>query len=124
MRKSYAIRFLVLCLLLIGSGAGSYAQTKRVNAEGKELTPVDIKSKRTRPVPVGDTTGYALTGDVVLYHNGAVITCDSMVRYSEKEMTCFGNVIIKKEDTYIYGVNDFEEKSIDLVIEVGESWEV
>lgn len=28
------------------------------------------------------------------------------------------------EDTYIYGVNDFEEKSIDLVIEVGESWEV
>lgn len=103
MRKSYAIRFLVLCLLLVGSGAGSYAQTKRVNAEGKELTPVDIKSKRTRPVPVGDTTGYALTGDVVLYHNGAVITCDSMVRYSEKEMTCFGNVIIKKEDTYIYG---------------------
>ena len=64
---------------------------------------MDIKSKRTRPVPVGDTTGYALTGDVVLYHNGAVITCDSVVRYSEKEMSCFGNVIIKKDDTYIYG---------------------
>ena len=64
---------------------------------------MDIKSKRTRPVPVGDTTGYALTGDVVLYHNGAVITCDSVVRYSEKEMSCYGNVIIKKDDTYIYG---------------------
>lgn len=93
----------VLCTLA-GGGGGAYAQQrKRVNAEGKELTPVDIKSKRTRPVPVGDTTGYALTGDVVLYHNGAVITCDSVVRYSEREMTCFGNVIIKKDDTYIYG---------------------
>ena len=88
---------------MLGAGDGIFAQTPRRNAEGKELTPVDIKSKRTRPVPVGDTTGYALTGDVVLYHNGAVITCDSVVRYSEKEMTCFGNVIIKKEDTYIYG---------------------
>lgn len=79
------------------------AQTKKVNAEGKELTPVHIKSKRIRPVPVGDTTGYSLTGNVVLYHNGAVITCDSLIRYSESRMTCFGNVIIKKEDTFIYG---------------------
>ena len=92
-------------LSLVAGGGDCYAQAKkkRVNAEGKELTPVDIKSRRTRPVPVGDTTGYALTGDVVLYHNGAVITCDSVVRYSEREMTCFGNVIIKKDDTYIYG---------------------
>lgn len=64
---------------------------------------MDIKSKRTRPVPVGDTTGYALTGDVVLYHNGSVITCDSVVRYNERQMSCFGNVIIKKDDTFIYG---------------------
>lgn len=98
---------IVVCLLLaLTLSAGSahlQAQEKKRNAEGKELTPVDIKSRRTRPVPVGDTTGYALTGDVVLYHNGAVITCDSMVRYSEREMSCFGNVIIKKDDTYIYG---------------------
>lgn len=94
---------MALCSL-VGGGEDAFAQQrKRVNAEGKELTPVDIKSKRTRPVPVGDTMGYALTGDVVLYHNGAVITCDSVVRYSEREMTCFGNVIIKKDDTYIYG---------------------
>ena len=92
-------------LSVVAGGGDCYAQAKkkRVNAEGKELTPVDIKSRRTRPVPVGDTTGYALTGDVVLYHNGAVITCDSVVRYSERKMTCFGNVIIKKDDTYIYG---------------------
>ncbi len=104
MKRFLAISLFVVLCTIVGGGEGVYAQQrKRVNAEGKELTPVDIKSKRTRPVPVGDTTGYALTGDVVLYHNGAVITCDSVVRYSEREMTCFGNVIIKKDDTYIYG---------------------
>lgn len=101
MRKLLVISLVLLSALV--AECDCFAQTKRVNAEGKELTPVDIKSRRTRPVPVGDTTGYALTGDVVLYHNGAVITCDSVVRYSEREMTCFGNVIIKKDDTYIYG---------------------
>ena len=91
-------------MLAIAAGSPhALAQTKKVNAEGKELTPVHIKSKRIRPVPVGDTTGYSLTGNVVLYHNGAVITCDSLIRYSESRMTCFGNVIIKKEDTFIYG---------------------
>ncbi|MBQ8272036.1 MAG: hypothetical protein IJZ09_03400 [Tidjanibacter sp.] len=104
MKRFFVISLFVALCSLVGGGEDAFAQQrKRVNAEGKELTPVDIKSKRTRPVPVGDTTGYALTGDVVLYHNGAVITCDSVVRYSEREMTCFGNVIIKKDDTYIYG---------------------
>lgn len=91
-----------MLLLCFGVASDAYGQSKRA-ANQKELTPVDIKSKRTRPVPVGDTTGYALTGDVVLYHNGAVITCDSVVRYNERQMSCFGNVIIKKDDTFIYG---------------------
>lgn len=103
MRKFVVISLVMLSVVAGGGDCYAQAKKKRVNAEGKELTPVDIKSRRTRPVPVGDTTGYALTGDVVLYHNGAVITCDSVVRYSEREMTCFGNVIIKKDDTYIYG---------------------
>ncbi len=103
MRNFVVISLVMLSVVAGGGDCYAQAKKKRVNAEGKELTPVDIKSRRTRPVPVGDTTGYALTGDVVLYHNGAVITCDSVVRYSEREMTCFGNVIIKKDDTYIYG---------------------
>lgn len=93
----------MLLALVVAGGSEVCAQNRAAKKNQKELTPVDIKSKRTRPVPVGDTTGYALTGDVVLYHNGAVITCDSVVRYNEREMTCFGNVIINKEDTYIYG---------------------
>lgn len=102
-RVIYILLTTLLVLCCGGATSTAYGQRKRVNAEGKELTPVDIKSRRTRPIPVGDTTGYALTGDVVLYHNGAVITCDSVVRYNEREMSCFGNVIIKKDDTFIYG---------------------
>ena len=101
MKRFFTISLSVL-LFCFGVASDAYGQSKRA-ANQKELTPVDIKSKRTRPVPVGDTTGYALTGDVVLYHNGAVITCDSVVRYNERQMSCFGNVIIKKEDTFIYG---------------------
>lgn len=99
------ILYIVLWALLCVGGATTevWAQTRPRNTKGEELKPVDMKSRRTRPVPVGDSTGYALVGDVVLYHNGSVITCDSMVRYSDKQMTCFGNVIIKKDDTYIYG---------------------
>lgn len=94
-----------MLVLFLGLGAAedSYAQSKTKSKDKENLTPVDIKSRRTRPVPVGDTTGYALVGDVVLYHNGAAITCDSVIRYNEGRMSCFGNVIIKKDSTYIYG---------------------
>ncbi|MBR5829628.1 MAG: hypothetical protein IKY63_00035 [Tidjanibacter sp.] len=103
MKRFFTISLSVL-LFCFGVASDAYGQSKRTSTQQKkELTPVDIKSKRTRPVPVDDTTGYALTGDVVLYHNGAVITCDSMVRYNERQMSCFGNVIINKDDTFIYG---------------------
>lgn len=91
--------YILLLLCAVGAVEEGYAQRRSKN----NLTPVDIKAKRTRPVPVGDSTGYAMVGDVILYHNGAVITCDSVVRYSERRMSCFGKVIVKKEDTYIYG---------------------
>ena len=102
-RVAYIISLLALALTVGAGSVCAQSGAKKNSQEQRELTPVDIKSKRTRPVPVSDTTGYALTGDVVLYHNGAVITCDSVVRYNEREMSCFGNVIIKKDDTYIYG---------------------
>ncbi len=40
--------------------------------------------------------------NVVLHHNGAVVVCDSAVRYSENRFECFGDVIINQDSTYIY----------------------
>lgn len=44
-----------------------------------------------------------LVGNVAFHHNGAFIECDSAVRYGEYKMEGFGNVIINKDSTYIYG---------------------
>lgn len=44
-----------------------------------------------------------LIGNVHFHHNGAIIQCDSALRYDENRMECFGNVIISQDSTYIYG---------------------
>lgn len=56
-----------------------------------------------RPIEVGDSTAILQVGDVVVYHNGSVIMCDSLIRYSDDKVECFGNVIINKDSTYVYG---------------------
>ena len=44
-----------------------------------------------------------VVGNFAAHHNGTVITADSAVRYSERHIECFGNVLINKGSTYIYG---------------------
>ncbi|MBQ4278756.1 MAG: hypothetical protein IJC16_02215 [Rikenellaceae bacterium] len=68
---------------------------------GKRL--VDFRADELRHIKVGDSSAMVLLRNVVLYHNGAVITCDSAVRYSENYMECFRNVIVNKDSVYVYG---------------------
>lgn len=44
-----------------------------------------------------------LVGNFAAHHNGAVITCDSAVRYNDMLIECFGHVLINKNTTYVYG---------------------
>ena len=44
-----------------------------------------------------------VVGNFAAHHNGTVITADSAVRYSERHIECFGNVLINRNSTYIYG---------------------
>lgn len=53
----------------------------------------------TRP---GDSVLYQI-GNVAYHHNGTFIQCDSAHRYDDYHMEGFGNVIINKDSTYIYG---------------------
>ena len=64
---------------------------------------VDYRADLIKPVKVGDSSAVNLLGHVVFFHNGAVITCDSAVRYNSMMMDCFNNVIINKDSTFIYG---------------------
>ncbi|MDE6507400.1 MAG: hypothetical protein K2L04_02915 [Alistipes sp.] len=63
---------------------------------------IDLKSDLSGPVAPGDSVIF-LVGNFAAQHNGAVIVCDSAVRYSDKRIEFFGNVLINKNTTYIYG---------------------
>lgn len=69
----------------------------------EERKPVDISSRLLRPVQVGDSSVMAMVGEVMLFHNGTLITCDSLVRYSANRVECFDNVVINKDSIYVYG---------------------
>lgn len=80
-----------------------FARTGGRGAAQPEKKVVDLKADVMYPIEFRDTSAVCLVGNVAFYHSGAVITCDSAVRYSEKHMECFGNVLINKNDTYVYG---------------------
>ncbi len=71
-------------------------------ASGSDTKIIDLKSDLSGPVAPGDSVIF-LVGNFAAQHNGAVITCDSAVRYSDKRIEFFGNVLINKNTTYIYG---------------------
>ncbi len=70
---------------------------------GQSTAIVDFRGDDAFSVPSGDTTALALVGNVYFHHNGAIVTCDSAVRYNANYMECFNNVIINRDSTYVYG---------------------
>lgn len=93
---------LLIAALLLGGGVlWSHAVDPEPDEGKKKL--VDIKADIMYPIQTGDSSAICLVGNVIFYHNGAVITCDSAVRYSDKRMECFKNVLINKDSTYVYG---------------------
>lgn len=71
-------------------------------SKSAEKKIIDFKSDLSGPVAPGDSAIF-LVGNFAAQHNGAVITCDSAVRYSDMRMEFFGNVLVNKNTTYIYG---------------------
>lgn len=72
-------------------------------AQNRNSGKVDFSADAMVPVTIADTNAYSLVGNVTFYHNGAVITCDSAIRYGDRRMECYKNVIINQDSTYIYG---------------------
>lgn len=69
----------------------------------KDRKYVDLKSSAGRQTEYGGRKILIATENFAAHHNGAVITCDSAVRFSESRLECFGHVLINKGTTYIYG---------------------
>ena len=77
--------------------------TRQSEPEKKSSKYVDMKSDAGRQTQINGEKVLIAVGNFAAHHNGTVITCDSTVRHSDSHLECFGNVLIKKGTTYIYG---------------------
>ena len=84
------------------------------DAARTEKKIIFLKSDNSGPVAPGDSVIF-MVGNFAAQHNGAVITCDSAVRYSDSHIECFGNVLINKNTTYIYGDRADYDRDRNLV---------
>lgn len=98
--KNTSISTLLLVLMALTLSVGPLMAQSDEKSDRK---PVDISSRLLRPVQVGDSSVMAMVGEVMLFHNGTLITCDSLVRYSANRVECFDNVVINKDSIYVYG---------------------
>lgn len=80
-----------------------------------ETKIVHLKSDLSGPIRKGDSVIF-MVGNFAAQHNGAVITCDSAVRYSDAHIECFGNVLINQNTTYIYGDRADYNRDKNLVV--------
>ena len=97
-------RFLSIAICLSAAVGFLSARSGMPAPDGEEGEKklIDLKSDNMGPVAPGDSVIF-LVGNFAAQHNGAVITCDSAVRYSDMRIEFFGNVLINKNTTYIYG---------------------
>ncbi len=81
-----------------------FAQRSSIQDEPEaQIKVIDLTADIVYPITLNDTVEVmCLVGDFAAQHNGAIITADSAVRYSDRRLECFGNVIINKNTTYAY----------------------
>ena len=112
------MRRVVSILIVLGIAGGFARAYNSRNADFQKPEPapaaassdegdtkmVDLAADVVYPFDLGeDSSVICLVGNFIGHHNGAVITCDSAVRYGDQRLECFGNVLINKNETYIYG---------------------
>ena len=64
---------------------------------------VDFMADMVRPYSLGEDSVVYLVGNFAAHHNGAVISCDSAVRYSDTRWGFFSRLLINQDSIYIYG---------------------
>ena len=100
MRRLLSIAVVALAAVSVIFARGGMQAPEAEQPAEKKL--IDLKSDNMGPVAPGDSVIF-LVGNFAAQHNGAVSTCESAVRYSDMRIEFFGNVLINKNTTYIYG---------------------
>ena len=80
-----------------------YEQRPSISGNTPKRDYVDMKSDEGWQMEYQGQKIMVVVGNFAAHHNGTVITADSAVRYNERHIECFGNVLINRGSTYIYG---------------------
>ncbi len=103
LRMSRIASALILFLAGVSFVRGGTAPSPAVQEGGGENEEIFMRAVRSKLVRMGDSTVTWMVGDFLAYHNGVVIAADSAIRYDNYHVKCFGNVLINRNTTYIYG---------------------
>ena len=71
--------------------------------EKKTKRKVDFMADEVRPFHREGDSIVCLVGNFAAHHNGAVIWCDSAVRYDDTHWGFFGRVVVNQDSIYMYG---------------------
>uniref|UniRef100_UPI0040577D99 OstA-like protein n=1 Tax=Alistipes sp. TaxID=1872444 RepID=UPI0040577D99 len=80
-----------------------YDERPSISGNAPKRDYVDMKSDEGWQMEYNGQKIMVVVGNFAAHHNGTVITADSAVRYNERHIECFGNVLINRGSTYIYG---------------------
>lgn len=94
---------LILFLAGVSLVRGGTVPSPAVQEGGGGNEEIFMRAVRSKLVRMGDSTVTWMVGDFLAYHNGVVIAADSAIRYDNYHVKCFGNVLINRNTTYIYG---------------------
>ena len=72
-------------------------------AEGADTAVIFMKADWVTRRQIDTARVTCFVGNFAAHHNGTIITADSAIRYSDSYVECFGNVLINKNTTYVYG---------------------
>lgn len=75
---------------------------------------IDFMADDVLPYNKGKDSIVYFLGHFAAHHNGAVIACDSAVRYNDTRWGFFGSVIINQDSIYIYGDSAIYNGDISL----------
>ena len=78
-------------------------QEKPLLEDKKPKRKVDFMADLVRPYHREGDSIVCLVGNFAAHHNGAVIWCDSAVRYDDTHWGFFGRVVVNQDSIYMYG---------------------
>ncbi|MBQ1981007.1 MAG: hypothetical protein II226_06955 [Alistipes sp.] len=78
-------------------------QEKPQLEDKKPKRKVDFMADLVRPYHREGDSIVCLVGNFAAHHNGAVIWCDSAVRYDDTHWGFFGRVVVNQDSIYMYG---------------------